>query len=182
LAGRAELREVQAVAKVLADHLERQALWVSCFAAHAAHQAAHLGDEEFAPFEAYAASKSVLFSAVLAAASAAKAGVGGTEGNERYAQGEAAERAGQAALLRDVFGNPFQPTPPLGVVFRTGAVLALGKEIYESRSFEQMPALADLLQGAGCDNAEVLEHLRQSGPHVRGCWALDLVLGKGLSC
>jgi hypothetical protein len=50
--------------------------------------------------------------------------------------------------------------------------------IYRDRSFTDLPILADALEDAGCDNADILSHLRGPGPHVRGCWALDLILGK----
>jgi hypothetical protein len=50
--------------------------------------------------------------------------------------------------------------------------------MYESRNFSAMPILADALQDAGCDNDDILSHCRIDGPHVRGCWVVDLVLGK----
>ena len=50
--------------------------------------------------------------------------------------------------------------------------------MYESRDFAAMPVLADALEEAGCDHADVLAHCRGPGPHVRGCWVVDLVLGK----
>jgi hypothetical protein len=51
--------------------------------------------------------------------------------------------------------------------------------IYEDRAFDRMPILADALQDAGCDSDDVLNHLRDTtATHVRGCWALDLVMGK----
>ncbi|QJW93756.1 hypothetical protein [Frigoriglobus tundricola] len=80
-------------------------------------------------------------------------------------------------LIRDVFGNPFRP-----VVFspswRTGTATALARQMYETRDFSAMPILADALQDAGCDDTDALDHCRGSGPHVRGCWVVDLVLGK----
>jgi hypothetical protein len=89
----------------------------------------------------------------------------------------AAERAGCAALVRDIFGNPFRPVvfPP---EWRTSDVRLLAKGIYEERAFDRMPILADALQDAGCDDEEVLAHCRDEGPHVRGCWVVDLVLGQ----
>ncbi|MFO0824661.1 MAG: hypothetical protein U0792_16345 [Gemmataceae bacterium] len=63
--------------------------------------------------------------------------------------------------------------------WRSDTALSLAKHIYESRDFAQMPILADALQDAGCDNADILNHCRDTAAtHVRGCWALDLVLGK----
>jgi hypothetical protein len=52
------------------------------------------------------------------------------------------------------------------------------KAIYDERAFERMPILADALEDAGCDDQDILNHCRQSGEHVRGCWVLDLLLGK----
>ncbi|VTT98118.1 Uncharacterized protein OS=Sorangium cellulosum (strain So ce56) GN=sce5710 PE=4 SV=1 [Gemmataceae bacterium] len=81
------------------------------------------------------------------------------------------------ALLRDIFGNPFRPVAFDGV-WRTSTAVALARGMYESRDFGPMPILADALQDAGCENEEVLGHCRGGGPHVRGCWVVDLVLGK----
>jgi hypothetical protein len=50
--------------------------------------------------------------------------------------------------------------------------------IYEKRTFDRLPNLAEALEAAGCDNADILNHCRGGGEHVRGCWAVDLVLGK----
>jgi hypothetical protein len=60
---------------------------------------------------------------------------------------------------------------------RTDAV-RVAKAIYQSRAFQDMPILADALEDAGCDNADILAHCRRPGPHVRGCWVVDLILGK----
>jgi hypothetical protein len=92
------------------------------------------------------------------------------------------ECAAQAALLRDIFGNPFRPLPrlaPAGLAWESGTVPKLAATIYDERAFDRLPILADALEEAGCDAAELLSHLRGPGPHVRGCWAVDLVLGKG---
>jgi hypothetical protein len=60
----------------------------------------------------------------------------------------------------------------------TSTVVTLARQMYEARDFGAMPILADALQDAGCDNDDILTHCRVPGPHVRGCWVLDLVLGK----
>lgn len=88
------------------------------------------------------------------------------------------EERGQAALLREIYGNPFRPVtfPPS---WRTDTAVSLARTMYESRDFSAMPILADALQDAGCDSDDVLNHCRGEGPHVRGCWVVDLVLGKG---
>src|SRR4029078_9800612 len=81
-----------------------------------------------------------------------------------------------AALLRDVFGNPFRPAR-FSADWRTDTAAALARQMYESRGFDAMPILADALQDAGCDSDDILSHCRGPGPHVRGCWVVDLVLG-----
>ena len=50
--------------------------------------------------------------------------------------------------------------------------------MYESRDFSILPILADALQDAGCEHADILDHCRGPGPHVHGCWVVDLLLGK----
>ncbi len=88
-----------------------------------------------------------------------------------------AERQFQAALMRDIFGNPFRPVT-FHPSWLTSTVVTLAQGIYEDRAFAGMPTLADALQDAGCDNEEVLNHCRGEGVHVRGCFVVDLVLGK----
>ncbi|MBN9119949.1 MAG: hypothetical protein J0I06_12435 [Planctomycetes bacterium] len=81
-------------------------------------------------------------------------------------------------LLHDIFGNPFLLVP-FSTAWRTDTAVTLARQMYESRDFSAMPILADALQDAGCDSADVLAHCRDADqPHVRGCWVTDLVLGK----
>jgi len=80
-------------------------------------------------------------------------------------------------LVRCVSGNPFHPTH-FSPSWRTEAVVGLARGMYESRDFGPMPVLADALVDAGCADGDVLAHCRGDGPHVRGCWVVDLVLGK----
>ncbi len=80
-------------------------------------------------------------------------------------------------LVFDVIGNPFR-TVILDPVWRTEAVVALAAGIYSDRAFDRMPVLADALEDAGCDLTDILAHCRGSGPHVRGCWVVDLLLSK----
>jgi hypothetical protein len=80
-------------------------------------------------------------------------------------------------ILRDIFGNPFRPVA-FSSEWRTDTAIALARTMYESREFGAMPILADALQDAGCDSDDILNHCRGDGPHVRGCWVCDLVLGK----
>jgi hypothetical protein len=95
-------------------------------------------------------------------------------------QERANESARQAALLRDIVGNPFQVVTidPAWLRWNTGCVEQIARGIYDDRRFAELPVLADALEEAGCDNAEILGHCRQPGEHVRGCWVLDSLLGR----
>jgi hypothetical protein len=89
-----------------------------------------------------------------------------------------AEQTAQVALVRDIFGNPFRSVV-LDRSWLTSDVLALARGIYKSRAFDRMPILADALQDGGCNNDDVLNHCRDATQlHVRGCWVVDLLLGK----
>ncbi|WP_246523698.1 hypothetical protein [Gemmata palustris] len=83
----------------------------------------------------------------------------------------------QCSAIRDIFGNPFRPVV-FSPYWRTDTAVSLARQMYESRDFSAMPILADALQDAGCDNDDVLSHCRAPGEHVRGCWVVDLVLGR----
>jgi hypothetical protein len=88
------------------------------------------------------------------------------------------ERPAFAALLRDIFGPlPLCPAT-ITPTWLTSTVVSLAHGIYADRAFDRLPILADALQDAGCENADILTHCRSDGPHVRGCWVVDLVLGK----
>jgi hypothetical protein len=92
-----------------------------------------------------------------------------------------AEQSAQADLLRDILGNPFRPAPRVDrtvLAWNAGTVVTLAQVIYDERRFTELPILADALEDAGCTDADILAHLRGPGPHVRGCWVLDLLLGK----
>lgn len=84
----------------------------------------------------------------------------------------------QSALTRDVFGPILFRPDTLDPRWRTETVVPLAAGIYADRAFDRLPILADALEDAGCDNADILTHCRGDGPHVRGCWVVDLVLGK----
>jgi hypothetical protein len=116
----------------------------------------------------------------------------------RRARDEAARRWGsiaaaptvipQADLLRDIFGNPFHPSPPVPPAvlgWHDGTVRRLAQAAYDER---QLPAgtldagrlgvLADAMLDAGCEDEELVRHCREPGPHVRGCWAVDAIIGR----
>jgi hypothetical protein len=96
----------------------------------------------------------------------------------------AAEQGIQSELVRDLFGNPFRLVT-LSLACLTPQVVALTRAAYDQRELPagtldaaRLAVLADALEDAGCDQADLLGHLRGPGPHVRGCWAVDLLLGK----
>jgi hypothetical protein len=113
--------------------------------------------------------------------------IGGFEGRE---VGDLnGEMARQVALLRDIVGNPFRATPefdPGWLAGNGGSARRLAEGLYEERELPsgnldsaRLAVLADALEEAGMTDAGLLAHLRHQGPHVRGCWAVDLLLGKG---
>jgi hypothetical protein len=90
-----------------------------------------------------------------------------------------AEELVQCELLRDIVGPLARPVIQ-GDWLRSngGTVRGLARAIYEERAFDRLPILADALEDAGCSEEALLSHLRGPGPHVAGCWAVDLLLGK----
>jgi hypothetical protein len=95
-----------------------------------------------------------------------------------------AEEHKQGYLLHCIFGNPFRPVT-IDTVWQTSTVVALANAAYDNRNMPagtlepaRLAVLADALEEAGCTDADILNHLRQPGEHVRGCWAVDLLLGK----
>jgi hypothetical protein len=88
------------------------------------------------------------------------------------------ESAAHAVLLRDIFGpSPFHPVV-IDPTWLTTAVKNLTHVIHTDRAFDRLPILADALEEAGCADEAILTHCRCAGPHVRGCWVVDLLLGK----
>ncbi len=101
----------------------------------------------------------------------------------------------RAALLREIVGNPFRPVKlreevpsrwpntsyvfePSWLTWKNGTVPRIAQAIYDERRWEDMPILADAIEDAGSDCEDLLTHCRSGGIHVRGCWAVDLILGK----
>jgi hypothetical protein len=94
------------------------------------------------------------------------------------------ERLIHAQLLRDIFRSPFRPVA-LFPAWLTPTVTDLATVAYNERALPsgeldtaRLAVLADALEETGCSSADLLSHLRRTGPHVRGCWAVDLLLGK----
>jgi hypothetical protein len=91
-----------------------------------------------------------------------------------------AEQGAQCGLLRDIVGSPFRRLPPLDPTWLTSVVVSIARRAYDERDFAALPVLADALEDAGCGDEDVLRHCREQGQaHCRGCWLIDLILGKG---
>jgi len=98
------------------------------------------------------------------------------EAQREWVKARNTELAALCEIARDIFGNPFRPIAKPNEMPST--VKALAQAIYDERTFDHMPELADALERAGGTNQEIVDHCRGANPHVRGCWALDLLLSK----
>lgn len=90
------------------------------------------------------------------------------------------EAVAQAALCREIIGNPFRvaSVEPIWLLREGNTGVSIAQAIYEGQDFSSLPILADALEDAGCSDEAILSHLRGPGPHVRGCWVIDLLLGR----
>ena len=117
---------------------------------------------------------------LLAAQAAVEAGLPGVEA----ATARRRIAVLQAAVLRDIVGNPFRPVVA-APAWLTPDATGLARAAYDDRILasgeldpDRLAVLSDALEEAGCDDEAILDHLRGPGPHVRGCRVLDLILGK----
>lgn len=96
------------------------------------------------------------------------------------AEASAVECLAQGRLVLEIFGNPFRPVTidPTWLQVTNGAAGAIAQLIDEEGRYQELPYLADALMDAGCNEEVLLRHLRSPDGHVRGCWALDALLGK----
>ncbi len=120
-------------------------------------------------------------------AALAVAGAAGPSRSPEWTKARAAEVAAQCRLLREIFGNPFRPACVAPAVrgWRDGTVVRLAQAAYEERHLpsghldgSRLCILADAVEEAGCADVGLLQHLRGAGPHVKGCWAIDVLAGK----
>jgi hypothetical protein len=91
------------------------------------------------------------------------------------------EQRRQCCFLRDLVGDPWHCPSRIDqflLDWGSGTVLRMAKSVYDDRHFEDLAILADALEEAGCQDAEILAHCRGPGLHVRGCWVVDLILSK----
>jgi len=110
---------------------------------------------------------------------------GTTVSDQKTALGaKGVEREKHTIVLKEIIGNPFRPVP-LNPAWLTPTVLCLAEATYDNRNLPsgtldnaRLAVLADALEDGGCNQPDILNHLRQPGVHVRGCWVVDLLLGK----
>jgi hypothetical protein len=89
------------------------------------------------------------------------------------------DRSVCADYFRDLVYNPFHEPPSIDdswLYAHHSAVYLLAQDIYYGYRFDRLCELADALEHAGCTNPMILDHCRSTGPHLRGCWVLDLLL------
>jgi hypothetical protein len=173
-----ELRRADALLRQALDEMEdgwrasRGAERTALLPRHEALALAFQATRPEAPKAAYYASSN----AYLAADAITSPGA--TPHDRNFHARQVAEERAQADLLRELIGPlPFR-TVPIDAAWLSGSVVQVAQAIYEEKRFEDMGILADALEEAGCDNAEILSHCRGKGPHVRGCWVVDALLGK----
>jgi hypothetical protein len=151
--------------------------------AAASRAAAHLGERNLpAAFEAATWAAAAVGHAAAAARWGEDGGVEWAAHDHFDRDAHSLELGVQCVLLRDLFGNPFRPVA-VDPAWRTRTVTTLAQAAYEGRILpvgEMDPALlgvlADAVEEAGCTDGSILEHLRDHGPHIRGCWVVDRLL------
>jgi hypothetical protein len=154
--------EAISAARTAANAAEQRLLW----------EWQNLAEPEFDPARAAAAA---------VAAQARRLRPRPEEGARAAGLAELQEQEFQCDILRDLAGNPFRQViiDPAWLAWNGGTIRALAQVVYEGQAFDRLPILADALEDAGCTDALlILEHLRQSVVHVRGCHLIDLLLRK----
>jgi hypothetical protein len=137
---------------------------------------------ECASHDSFAAARNASLHAAEAAAwSAPRVTAAEADVYRALADALTATQAEQCALLRELIGNPFRPValPEHVLTWNDGTVPRLAAVVYAGRHWDELPVLADAAEEAGCSDAALLAHLRGGGEHLRGCWAVDWLIGKG---
>ncbi len=147
-----------------------EALTAASEAAEASGGASQTSPPALAAYAATAAWYTVYYPAHVAAITTCDA-----DATEWYAENRI--EMPHPVLLREIFGNPFRPVIP-NRGWLAPSALDLAQAIYAERCFDRMPMLADALEAVGCANRDILDHCRQLSAHFKGCWAIDLLLGK----
>jgi len=140
------------------------------------------------PFAAHAADLSSWSDAIIRPSETARMVVIAVKRHDSISRSRAIGLAKQGVLLHDIFRNPFRPSlslPHAVLAWNDGTIPRIAQAIYDERHLPagtldpaRLAILADALLDAGCDDEELIAHCREPGVHVRGCWALDLILGK----
>jgi hypothetical protein len=191
-------RSVDGLASCAEVETARQGATAACFEAEAALRSgwnpfawlrrypAHLGRRS--PQSASAHAAEAVWEGMMGIGCASAADAACCVAPDGVTAGLDRERAAQCDIVRDIFGNPFRPAPavdPAWLAWHDGSVSRLAQAAYEERRLPEgtldparLGVLADALEDAGCADADLLGHLRVPGPHVRGCWAVDLLLDK----
>jgi hypothetical protein len=98
---------------------------------------------------------------------------------DRHEVGEMEQLPRQCKVLRDVFPNPFRPLKiDVARLTSKNRILETARSIYECLDYSELPVLGAMLARAGCTDSQILRHCDSKGPHVPGCWVVDLLLGK----
>jgi hypothetical protein len=128
-----------------------------------------------------------VFNAMRAGARVFSSATGEFDSSDDCSMRMAREKTEQAVVVRDLFGNPFRPATisPAVLAWNDAVIVRLAQAAYDERHLpagsldnSRLAVLADALEEAGCTDADMLDHLRSPGPYVRGCWPVDLCLGK----
>ena len=164
----ADLARVHSTARAVCQEARTESTDTSGYLTHIERAAANV-TSQFVTVASYAREAAVHAAADLP--------VTGPEPGDEQLPEYVDELAAQADLVRDVFGNPFCSLE-IQLEWLTETVLSLARGIYTDRAFDRMPILADALQDAGCDDEDILSHCREPREHARGCWVVDLLLGK----
>src|SRR5947209_711577 len=158
------------------DRCRRNAAIAAAYAA--AHPASRYA-RDVAGNAAYAIPSAAVDAALLARANARSHEVASAHEKAMEALRGLADSAkrGQVLLLRDIIGNPFRPLA-IDPAWLTPAVVSMAREVYDEPAFGSPEILAESLSDIGCVDESILGHCRSPGPHVRGCWVVDAILGK----
>ncbi len=143
----------------------------AAYAAYAANAAAYAADAADAAANAADAADAAAYAAADAAANAADAAYAAA--NAAYA----AARQQMQQLQEDIYYDLLMPDATFDHTPQAHTLM-LAKAIYADNDWESLPVLADALEDEGFDNPTYLHHLRNGRRHWRGCWALDMLLGK----
>jgi hypothetical protein len=162
--------------------LERAAVEARAAIRHARPEsdAAEFAAATAAMFAARAAAEAVSWDGLHRTSAAAAMAAGAVSSPDDWEPSKHSEEVWQSGVLRDIFGNPFRTVTvnPEWLSWNGGTIRKIAQASYDDRAFDRMPILADALEDAGCTDADILDHCRGAGPHVRGCWVVDLLLGK----